>query len=147
MSWSYSYAPSTNARDAVRLLVEDTDGGDPLLMDQEIDFFLAEQGGARRAAVAACEAIVAKLARRVDLSVDGVSKKLSDQHKHYAETLLPLLRRRAQRGSADAYAGGISASDKELREADDDRARPAFARESFAVVGRGAANDRADNGG
>jgi hypothetical protein len=132
VSFTYTAQPATVTRDALRFLVQDTDKDDPLLFDEELDWLLATEGNARRAAVPACEAIVGKLARRVTVSVDGISKSLSDMQDKYAK-LLPILKRRAALGSTGVYSGGISISDRDAREENTDRVEPAFTRERFAI--------------
>lgn len=134
MSFTYTYQPSTVNRDAVRLALGDTDSSDPLLYDGEIDYCLSQGGAVAAAAVAGCELILRKLARRVNVSADGVSKSLSDQYAHYQGELVRL---KAKIGRSVApFAGGLSVADKQAREGDSDRVEPSFRRDLFTVDGR-----------
>lgn len=97
MAWTYTGNPGSSPRDEVRFLLGDTSEADPLLQDEEIDYLLGEHGGsAIAAAVAACEAVVAKLSREADLSSGATSISASQRRAHYA-SLLTQLQRRATR--------------------------------------------------
>jgi hypothetical protein len=134
MSFSYTAQIATSDRDAVRFELGDTDPNDPLLFDQEIDALLASEGSVIRAAVAGCQAILARLARRTQASVDGVSVARQQQREGY-EALLRRLRRRLATQAATVYAGGIAIGDKQTRDDDADRVRPAFTRDRFDLIG------------
>lgn len=144
MSFTYTHSPTTSDRDAVRLTLGDTDSGDPLLYDTEIDYYLTQGGSVVQASVLGCEAILARLARRVNVTVKGVSKDLTDQYTHY-EALLPRLRRQATRGGITLFAGGISKADAEARRSDEDRQPPFFTRDTFRVDGTGSDDGDADD--
>lgn len=120
MTWSYSGDPMSDEMDAVRFLVGDTDSGDPLMQDEEIEHLLDRFITPYQAAVQACRVLAAKFAREVSHSGDGLSYSGSDLHKHYmalAEELDKLARRQARAG-AGPYVGGISW--KERRKDDED---------------------------
>lgn len=74
----------STARDKVRLTIGDNDSTDPLLQDDEIDYFLAAQSDdIQLAAASAAEAIAAKFARGYNFATDGQSFNRSERVKHY----------------------------------------------------------------
>lgn len=83
---AFTYALATDAG-KVRLLITDVDATEPLFQDDEIDAFLALEGGVRRAAALALEttasneALVQKMTRLMDLSTNGpaVAKELRER--------------------------------------------------------------------
>lgn len=133
--FTYSNDPETEPRDAVRLLIGDTDDKDPLLSDAEIAFYLSENGDNQyRAAMEACKAIAALLSRRPDYMVGRTL--VSNQQR--AEAFLKLAEAMKQKylaGSVAPYAGGISKADKQTQEDDDDRLTPFFSRNNFVQPG------------
>lgn len=97
MAWTYSGNPQTSPRDELRFTIGDTTEADPLLSDEEVDFLLDANGGnVRLAAVAACRAGVAKLAREADFS-SGVTSLSASQRREGLQTLLEQLRQSAGR--------------------------------------------------
>ena len=121
---TYGADPENSPLDAVRLLVGDTDCATAFLRDSEINFFIAEEGGADFAAPRAAEAIAALLCRKVDVSTGKVRKSLSQQADAYKE-LARRLRARAQE-CVTIYAGGISKSEKLSDSLDEDLVQPTF---------------------
>ncbi|HLT92462.1 MAG TPA: hypothetical protein VKZ85_16125 [Woeseiaceae bacterium] len=128
MTWSYSGDPGLSAKDEVRFLVGDTDPGEQLVTDEEIEYALAEEGSARAAAVVVCESIHASLAKEVDKAAGAVRVSLSQKAEHYADLCERLRRRLAIASGAGAYAGGISRADKQAQRSNPDRVQPAFRR-------------------
>lgn len=63
----------------VRLEVGDTDRDAALLTDEEITFFLEEEGSVLAAAARACEALAARFARAFDITTDDQSLKRSQR--------------------------------------------------------------------
>lgn len=131
-AFTYNADPANYPADAVRLEVGDTDAADPLLSDSEIAYCLAQDSTVAGAAYLACRLIVRSLARRVTVSVQGVSKSLSDQYAHYKDLLSDMERRQSTTGMM-VWAGGISKADKQRYQADDDRDEPFFARDQMQV--------------
>lgn len=90
MSWSYDTTVSSD-RDRIRLLINDTDDSDPdnhYFEDEELDAFLAMEGGIMKLGAAAAletlassEVMIQKRIRLLDLSTDGPaeSKELRDR--------------------------------------------------------------------
>jgi hypothetical protein len=57
MGWTYTKRPARSVRDALRLMIGDTNAGDPLLSDEEADYYLGNSGeNVVLAAAEACEA-------------------------------------------------------------------------------------------
>lgn len=115
----------------VRLLIGDTDGGDQLLDDDDLGFFVDEHPqNPYAAAAAACGALAAKFARKVDRTVEDVSVKSSQLHAHYLALAKSLTRQAKTKSVAQGlpFAGGVSSGDKAEREADGDRVAPAFSK-------------------
>ena len=78
--------PVTTERDKVRLRIGDTNSADPLLFDEEIDYFLAERGGDILKAAADCAgAIAAKFARAYKVETDGQRLERNQIFEHYSK--------------------------------------------------------------
>jgi hypothetical protein len=138
MAFTYNQNPGTgnasDKRDAVRLLIGDTDTNDQQLQDAEVDFFITEVGGSnlKLAASRAARSIAALYARLIDTSVEGVSTHFSQRQKHYTELAHRLdqaSRRQTALGSPSF--GGVSIDTVEDVNDDDDRIQPAFQRRQF----------------
>lgn len=130
MTWSYSGKPdSTNEKDQVRFLIQDTDQTDQLLQDEEIEFLITLEGGPLKAAAKAAETLAAKFARKCDETVGPVKIMFSQKNKMYME-LCEKLKRHSNIKEACPFAGGLSISDKETAREDDDRVQPIFRRET-----------------
>lgn len=125
MSFSYDPTRLDLPLNRVRLLVQDTVEGDPLLQDEEILSFVEEEGNAYRAAAAACDSIGLKLGRESDAK--GETQWLSREKADHYTGRARELRQRAK-GRARPAAGGLSKSDKRATEGDSDRTQPAFTR-------------------
>jgi len=125
MAWTYSGDPSTSPKDEVRFIIGDTDSSDPQLSDGEIEYLLSEYGSPLAAAIPAIESLIAKYTRYADQRTGDISvsySKLVDQYRALLSTIKDKL------AAADAlpYCGGISISDREIDEEDDDRVPPSF---------------------
>ena len=127
MTWTYnSSAVGSSDLSTVRLLIGDNSSSDPLLQDEEINYFLSVEAGTNYAAASACEAIASSFARKVDKTVGNLSISASQKSKQYADMARSLRHRANLRAAANVYAGGISVSDKNTVTADSDRVAPAF---------------------
>ena len=129
MSWTYTGFPDSTTtqgrRDAVRLLTQDTVKATAAFQDEELDFFLLENGNnIYYAAADASEQLAGGEAQSKsvgDLSISDTAASWTDLAKRY--------RLRAASG-ATPYAGGIRVSEKDAYEADTDRTEPAITRET-----------------
>jgi hypothetical protein len=120
--WTYSGDPSESTLDEVRFLIQDTDPDDKQISDEEIEYLIAENGGALQAAIAAAIVISAQYARAIDKAVGDLRISYSQRSKQYRD-LADFL---GSDGAPIPYAGGISVSDKQIDEDDTDRVSPAF---------------------
>jgi hypothetical protein len=126
VSFSFNIALTTD-RDRVRFILGDTEATDVLLDDETIDANLTTEGSLRTAAIACCRGILAKLAREVSTAVPPLTVQLQQRFEHY-QMLLHDLR---SRQLVAPYAGGLTVTDKQLREQDTDRVPPDFTRGQF----------------
>lgn len=128
MSWTYGGDPSASKTDEVRFLIGDTNPKKPILQDEEIAYLLELEGSALKAASKAAESAAAKFACLVDQAAGKVRASLSQKFKHYTD-LSKKLRNDAARKTVCPFAGGISESQKETAERDNDRVEPFFTRD------------------
>lgn len=134
MTWTYNASPDSSStggrRDAVRLLLKDTNTSSQLYQDEELAFFLTENGNnVWRAAADAAEGLSAREAESKsvgDLSISGFGKTWGALAKSY--------RMRAD-SQATPFAGGISITSKEGYDADTDRVTPSFTRNTMGYPG------------
>lgn len=142
MTWTFNYDPSVQL-DRVRILVGDTDENDPLISDEEIGLYLTggywAEDSDHLAASRVAGAIAAKFAKRADsLSAGGTSVNwggLVDRYRTMATDLAELGATEAGL-SAAPFAGGISISDVDARNADTDRVSPFFNRDTRPLAPR-----------
>ena len=125
MSWYYTGNPTSSNKDAVRFWTGDTNSTLPLLQDEEIEYALTLQPNIRLCAADCLDAIATKLSQEVNFSSLDLRMDLGQRAANYRKRAIEL-RKEAQRIAATPYAGGISVADKDLREADADRVKPAF---------------------
>lgn len=131
MAFTYGSDPANSNRDAVRLLIGDTDSGDALLQDSEVDYFLGLFGTTgdervRPAAIRACEAIAGKFARQTDTTNQGLSVAASKRMQHYQSLAADL--RAQQSTEATVFLGGSSFSESEKLDDNADLIPPSFRR-------------------
>lgn len=128
--WTYSGDPSVSNRDAVRMLIGDTDESDPQLWDGEVDYLLGQYPQPFDAAVQGCYAIAARYARKVNRRVGDLSINYSDRQKAYL-TMAQQLKSRAVTMGLTIYVGGTSISDMRSVASNTDLAKPAFGKGQF----------------
>ena len=110
-NWSYGGDPTVNTKDAVRMLIGDTDPTDPLLFDGEIHYFLNQYNNAPlNSAIRCAEVLLAKFSRMVNESVGGVRIDFTDRLKNMQALKQTLILRLATE-DAQHYCGGINRSD------------------------------------
>ena len=122
---TYGNDPANSELDEVRLLIGDTVCATALLLDSEIQFFIAEEGSAAFGAPRAAEAIAAKLCRQVDVSTGSVSKSLSQAAEAYRQ-LAKTLRARAQECGGAPIFTALTKDDKRQDRLDPDLVQPQF---------------------
>lgn len=131
MTWSYEPTQLDGSTTyQVRLLIGDTEAGDPLLQDEELAFMIATAGGTYAGAAMAARAVAAKFSRDADSTQGELRVLYSSRSRAYAARAVELDELASFSGGAVAspYTGGVSVADKAGRVADLDRVRPSFNR-------------------
>lgn len=139
MTWTYGEAPGTSTaderRDAVRLLIGDTDTTDQQVQDSEISFALLETSDEIYGAAALmARTLASKFAREVDVTFDAVRDSNSQRADAYHKLAVRLDKKASTAGGGLGVpaAGGISIADIDGVEDNPDRPDPAFKRRQFA---------------
>jgi hypothetical protein len=129
MSKTFSYDPSLDTdRDWIRWRTGDTDCDDPLQWDEEIDAAVAQAGNRSEALLEVVDAILAKVARKVDSKMGKLELSLSqlyDRLRNLRDEVDAEVRRTI---FASPRMVAHKRSLKETQILDDDRVRPAFRR-------------------
>lgn len=126
MTWTYTNDPVSVPVDEVRLLVQDTDSTDPLISDEEINYFISKGGTGVGAAYLAALSISAKFGRLADERTGQIEVKWSQRARAYAALAADLKRQMSLNVCPMPYAGGTSLSDIEINKANTDRNQEAF---------------------
>lgn len=106
--------PSNSDADAVRFRLGDTDTDAAYLTDAEVAYCLTAEGDdVTRAALRACDAIVAKLSRDPDASLPGSSVSWSQRVEHFRQLRADLQREATADGAVLSFAGGQTYSDRD----------------------------------
>lgn len=128
MTWTYSNAPNTTARDAVRVLSGQNSSADDLLVtDEEIVFFLAQRNSNNYgAAQMACETLASKYAGKAQQKGIGQLSIGYGERSRLFATRAKELSMSLLRTGVSPYVGGISESDRDVDRADTDAVQPAF---------------------
>ena len=123
MTWTYSYVDLTTSLNKVRLTIGDTDSGDPLLTNEEIQFRIDNEATIWSAAASCADDIAAKFSRQVDKSVGDLRLSASQKVTQYRDLAMSI---RSRKGLLHAlpFAGGISVTGKETHEEDEDLVQP-----------------------
>lgn len=128
MTFTYSATSISTDLSKVRLIIGDTDSDDPLLTDEEINYFLGRYAAVDRAAAECCKAILAapEVARAIDRTGTGFSASRSQRFQHVRDVLREL---QATAGSITrASYTGASKSAKTSLESNSDYTPAAFER-------------------
>lgn len=118
VSYTYNGDPADSPVNAVRFLCGDTDMAHPILHDEEIAYIVGTQRNARQAALAACYAMLRKLAPRPDETVGPVSVRNSAVIANIKASIASIKYEIAV-SAAFPWAGGISVSDKQANNGGD----------------------------
>lgn len=128
MTWTYTTAPLTVPRDAVRLFVGDLNKDKQLLQDEEIAWFLQQQGNRpMQAAIMACEALANRYAGDVDISLGKLSlsnSQRSPAYKARADELRQQLGSGGGGGAAKLLVSGTTYSGRRMAQANRDLIQP-----------------------
>lgn len=121
-----SFDPAANPIDSVRFLVGDT-ATPPQLLNAEIQFALDQTTNIYAAAAMCARALAGRYARQVDEKFETIESKNSQLRSNY-ELLARQLDQQARMkgGIGLPIAGGISRSEVETVQADEDRVKPFF---------------------
>lgn len=140
VSWTYTFAPYPSpwpyvigqaapqgCIDTVRFLIGDVNSADPQLVDGEITGLLAQNSGnPYQSAIEAARSLAARYARQVDKTTGDLSIKAAERSKAYAALVKSLTAQAIRFSTPVPYAGGISISDKDANQDDDDLVTPEF---------------------
>ena len=130
MTWSYDPTLPTD-KDKIRFYAEDTDPDDQLKSDEEIATLRTDIGANLfRVAAVLARSIALKVGRRPTITRLTAGIDADQQYQHWMQLAKELDAKAGTIGatgsSSGIYAGGISKSDMETREEDEDRPAPAF---------------------
>lgn len=120
MSFTYEGDPTASDLDALRFTIGDTNSADPQLSDEELLYLLSLNNGVLEAAIDAVDGLIAKYARLVDKSVDGLKYSYSQRHTGYMNLRDKLVSRQNRKDNIGVVATGISVSDKQVLTDDTD---------------------------
>jgi len=146
MTWTYDPSnagmdTAAERLDAVRLLIGDTDTNDQKLQDEEIVFFIEQSGNdVYLGAAQSARAIAGKYAVQVDTKFEDVSSDYSQMSENYyklATRLEAQSKKYGSRGLGLPAAGGLTYSDIEANDLNDNRVQPKFKQDQFANPPRG----------
>ena len=127
MVWTYEDKNlGLGGKDDLRAMIGDNVSTDPLLQDEELNFFIGQRSSLLGAAANACRSLSAKFARSVDQAAGTFKTSFSQMSKAYFAQAIQFEVLAAQGGTGLPYAGGISLTDKTNQENDDDRKSPEF---------------------
>ena len=142
MVWVYNNSPSTSTvdgrRDAVRVLVGDTNVDDQQITDEEIFFALNENSkNVYFAAAQAARMVASYYARLVDTDFEGISAEYHQRQEHYRKLAVALDQQAKSKGGALGVpaAGGIRVDQVEDTREDSNRVRSSFRRGQFSYPG------------
>lgn len=121
MAWTYSGDPASSDRDTVRFLVGDTVTTDPLATDEEIAWALGINSNVYIAASMIAESLATKFATmKVSVKIGPISEEYGNRAEFYAKRAKELKNNASANATLIPYAGGISLSDKEGLDSDNE---------------------------
>jgi len=136
MAFTYTDDPANVPSDAVRMLVGDTVEADEKLSDASVAFFLAQtDDDVYLAATLAARAIGAFFATEVNTKFESVSSdygQLSENYYKLATRLEAQAKKFGTKGLGIPAAGGLTYSDIDANDLNDDRVQPKFKQDQFA---------------
>ncbi len=135
MTFTYASTNLTTDLAKVRRLIGDTSSASAEFTDEEVTFFIGEEGTIYGAASIACESLAAKYAKKVDKSAGDLRISLSHKYEHFKGLAEKFRLDAKTKGAPSLYAGGISVSDKDTQESDSDRVDPDFYKGQFDYSG------------
>ena len=140
MTWTYDNTVlATSDKDAVRLIIGDTDTNDQLLQNEEITYYITLQGTVIRAASECARAVAAKYARLMSRSIGGLQADFGAKYRQYLE-LADNLARNEESAPVSPYLSGWLKSQHKTRMENSDRI-PIFGRYGITDNPRYSADD------
>lgn len=123
MTWTYGADPENSNLDAVRLIIGDTDSNNPLLQDEEINYYLTKYETVTKAAYHATMGIVAKLSILHRQETGKIKIWANEKWKQYMALAKQLQddMRSGISSTPEFFAGGISHTDMNTRNSDPDQ--------------------------
>lgn len=122
----YGGNPTTDAADAIRVMVGDTDASAPRLDDGTYALIIATESNIYSRARMAAQALAGKYADQFDKRVGDLWRNAKVLYDHYSD-LAKIFRMEAKRRiPATPFSGGASVTDVSARNDDDDRVKPSF---------------------
>lgn len=127
---AYGNSPTSDPIDEVRLLIGDTDEDNEVLTDEEISYYIVKRGVGLAAAIGAAYAMAAEFSKLADETAGDVEVKWA-QRARAALALAEKLQGQFNGSDGNAvpvnvYAGGISVTDMQTRNANPDRVQGKF---------------------
>lgn len=134
MTFTYDEADISTDLAKVRTILGDTDSADPLLSDEQINYYLSVQANVFAASSMAAQAIQAKYSRLADTSVESVSVKYSQKAAAYAKLSEDMNRRSLESASNIPLPSvlGVSKDAIDTQRADSDRVQSKFYMDKFS---------------
>lgn len=133
MTFTYSASDLSTNLARVRLMIGDTDSADPLLTDEEINYFLSLNSDPTKAAALAARAVAGKFAKLADKSVESVSVRYSQKAEGYFKLADQIEAQSALAGTlAGPSATGIKISQIDAANAETDRPAPDIRKGMFS---------------
>jgi len=129
MAWSFDPALPTD-KDTVRFYIGDTDTSDQQIADETITATLTLYTDPMLAAAVIARGLAAKYGRDVTYKAGDVSENASDLARFYLDLANTLDPAGITKGAplVEISVGGLSRSEKETLESDNDAVQPSFAR-------------------
>lgn len=135
MAWTYTNDPQNVPVDRVRLYIGDTDPEDQQFSNEEINFFLSQaSGSATRAAVNACRNLITKYARFVDSKIESIAISNQQRVENYQRCVQELEELDQSVGTDPMgvpYVGGVSISETDANNQNNDRTPSQFRTDMF----------------
>lgn len=127
MTFTYDPTLATD-RDRVRFLLGDRDATDPHMTDEEIEATLVVTPDPLMAASQCCQALAASYAFLVNQRQEELAVNYSDLFEHFTRLAETLRIRALASGTIGPWAGGISRTERDMRDTDLDRVGAAIRR-------------------
>ena len=109
MSWTYSGDPSVSRLDEIRFQIGDTKEADPLLSNEEIEYYMNEYESNLYVLRELYEHLVARYAREADIELGPKKIKASQRYEQLQQRLTDIKRKIASTYSMPIHSYGTAA--------------------------------------